>query len=267
MLGSVIAAIIGASHMPADLGEDVGRVRLGRLPEGLVEAAAALELDLGRHDPAHGLVAEEDRVDQGLLGHLAGAALDHDDRVVAAADDEVEVGLVALRVGRVQDELPVEPSHAHGADRRVEGNGRAGQGDGRPVDGQDVGVVLAVGREDERDDLGLVVEALGKQRPHRPVDEARGQDLLLGGPALPLEPAAGDPSRGVRGLAVVDGQGEELGVLLGLLVEDGRGQHDRVAVAHDGGAVGLLGELADLDVEGLVSDGNGDLVDHGGILL
>ena len=159
--------------------------------------------------------------------------------------------------------LSVEPPDADGADGRVERDERAGQRDGGAVDGQDVGVVLAVGREDEGDDLRLVVEALGEERPDGPVDQPGGQDLLLGRPALALEPAAGDASRGVGVLAVVDGQREEIGVLLRLLVEDGGGEDDGVAEADDGGAVGLLGELADLDVEGLRADGDGDLVDHG----
>ena len=44
------------------------------------------------------------------------------------------------------------------------------------------------------------------------------------------------PSRGVRRAA-------------------GRDEHDRVAVADDDGAVGLLGELAGFESEGLVADG------------
>ena len=127
---------------------------------------------------------------------------------------------------------------------------RAGQRDGGAVHREDVGIVLAVGREDEGDDLRLVVEALGEERPDGPVDQARGQDLLLRRAAFALEPAAGDPPAGVGVLAVVDGEGEEVGVLLGLLVEDGGRQHDGVAVPNDRGAVGLLGELADFDVEG-----------------
>ena len=65
-------------------------------------------------------MAEEDRVDQVLLRDLPGAALDHDDGVFGAGDDEVEVRLVALGVGRVEDELAVEASDADRADRRVE---------------------------------------------------------------------------------------------------------------------------------------------------
>ena len=252
---------------PADFGEDARRVRLGSLPEGLLEPAAALEGDLGADDLPDGLVAEEDRVDQGLLGDLAGAAFDHDDGVVRAAHDQVEVRLVALGVGGVEDELAVETPDADRADGRVERDGRAGQGHGGPVDREDVGVVLAVGGEDESDDLGLVVEALRKQRPHGPVDQSRGQDLFLRRPSFTLEPAAGDPARGVGRLPVVDGQGKELGVLLRLLVEDGRGEHDRVAEADHGGAVRLLGEFADLDVEGFGPEGDGDLVDHSGALF
>ena len=60
------------------------------------------------------------------------------------------------------------------------------------VDGEDVGIVLAVGREAEGDDLGLGVVAFGEQGAQRAVDQAGGDDLLLGRPPLALEEAARD---------------------------------------------------------------------------
>jgi hypothetical protein len=71
---------------------------------------------------------------------------------------------------------------------------------------------------------------------------------------LALDEAARDLARGVHPLLVVDGEREEVGALAGLLGGDGRGQDDAVAVAHDDGAIGLLGELAGLHAEDLAAD-------------
>ena len=72
------------------------------------------------------------------------------------------------------------------------------------------------------DDLGLVAEALGEQRPDRPVDQARGQHLLLGRPAFALEEAAGDLAGGEGLLLVVHGEREEIVAGLRLLLDDRR---------------------------------------------
>ena len=65
-------------------------------------------------------MAEEDGVDQQGLGHLPGEPLDHDDGVVGAGHDQVDLGFLALGVGRVQDERSVQAADAHGAHGRVE---------------------------------------------------------------------------------------------------------------------------------------------------
>jgi hypothetical protein len=47
------------------------------------------------------------------------------------------------------------------------------------------------------EDLRLVLEPVGEERPERPVDEARGEDLLVGGPPLALDEPAGNLAGGV----------------------------------------------------------------------
>src|SRR5204863_34243 len=83
------------------------------------------------------------------------------------------------------------------------------------VDGEDVGVVLLIAGDDQADDLDLVPEPIRKQRTDGPIDEARGQGLLLDRSAFPLEISAGDPAPGIRPLPVLDGEGEEVLRLLG----------------------------------------------------
>ena len=55
-----------------------------------------------------------------VLGQELGARLDHHDRVARAGDDQVELRLRELAVGRVDDELAADAADAHGADRARE---------------------------------------------------------------------------------------------------------------------------------------------------
>ena len=181
--------------------------------------------------------------------------------VFGADDDQVEVGDVALAVGRVEDDLAVDQADAHRADGVVERD--LGEDERRrgAVDRQDVGIVLAVGREDEGDDLRLAGVAGGEERAQRPVDQARGDGLLLGGASLALEEAARDPARRVGVLAVVDGQRQEV-ARHGARLHAGGGEDDGVAEADDARAVGLLGDVAGLERETLRADLDGSLRFH-----
>jgi hypothetical protein len=86
---------------------------------------------------------------------------------------------------------PFEVAHARGADRALERDARE-RDRGRGADHRgDVGIDFGVDREHGRDDLHFVVEAVREERAQRPVDEARGEDLLLRRTALALEEAAG----------------------------------------------------------------------------
>ena len=75
---------------------------------------------------------------------------------------------------------------------------------------EDVGLVLLVAGEDGRDDLRVLLEAVGEERPERPVHDAAGEDLLVALARLALEEAAGDLAGGVRLLDELAGEGEEV---------------------------------------------------------
>ena len=115
-----------------------------------------------------------------------------------------------LGLGRVQDVLAVDVADARGADRAVERNAGQRQRRRRADHRGDVGIDLGIDRHHRRDDLHFVVEALGKQRADRTVDQARGQRFLLGRTPFALEEAAGDLAGGVGLFLVVDGQREEI---------------------------------------------------------
>ena len=114
----------------------------------------------------------------------------HDDVVCVADIDEVEIAFGHLGVGRVGDELAVDAADAHGAQRAGPRNIADHQRAPSADDAEDVGIVFAVGAEDDGLDLDFVVPAFGKQRADRPVGEAAGEDFLFGRTAFALEVAA-----------------------------------------------------------------------------
>ena len=115
----------------------------------------------------------------------------------------------------------------------------------------DVGLVLAVVGQDLRDHVDLVVEALGEQRTDRAVDQAAGQRFLFGRAALALEEAAGDAPGGGELFLVVDGQREEILALLDRLGGGDGAQHHGFAEGREHGAIGLAGNMAGFESEGL----------------
>jgi hypothetical protein len=142
-------------------------------------------------------VREHERVDDLGLGRLGGAALDHDDRVAAAGDDEVDVARLELLDRGVDDELAVrcDPrgcrrwGRPRGC-RRCERSAGAGER-------EHVGLVDAVAREHRRDDLRVLLVALGEERAKGTVHDAAGEDLFVAQTPLALEEAARDLAGGV----------------------------------------------------------------------
>ena len=194
-------------------------------------------------------VAEHDGAEHDVLGKLLRLRFHHQHGVGGAGDDEVELGLLQLVDRRVQHVAAVDVADAGAADRAHEGNAGERQGGGGGDHADDVGVVLQIMREHGDDDLRVVLVALGEERPDRPVDEARGQRLLLGRAPLALEEAARNAARGVVLFLIVHGEREEILAGLRLVQRDDGGEHGGLAVGGDDGAVGLAGHLARLQEE------------------
>ena len=234
-------------HRVGDLGGDrpagVVHHRLG--PEGGPDLK--LELD----QPLDLVMGQSQRLEHGRLRDLAGARLHHGDGVGGAGDHQVQVGLLELLQGRVQDQLTVEHPDPHAADRPGMRDVADLQGERGPGHRQGGGVLLLVGRDHGGDQLDVVAEVLGEERPHRAVDHPAGEDGRLAGTALTAGEAARDPSRGIQLLLVVAGEGEEVDALAGCPAGDRGDQHHGVAAADEEGAVRLLGDVSGLDGQGL----------------
>ena len=243
--------------LPVGLGQRRARQRIhtgGQRPVllGLLgQRPGVLGGDLGQLDDRldhrlEMLVAELDRAEHDVLGQLVRLAFHHQHALAGAGHDEIELGLLGLRHGRVQQVLAVDVGHTGGAQRTKERDAGQRQRGGAADQGNDVGIVLQIMAQHRGDDLHLVVETLGEQRADRPVDEPADQCLVLARPAFTLEEAARDATGGERLLLVIHGEREKVLAGLGGPHADDGTQHDRLAVAGEHGAVGLAGDLARL---------------------
>ena len=206
-------------------------------------------------------VGDVERVEDLGLGDLVGARLDHQDRLLGARDDQVEVRAVLgvrlqVLLGGVDDEVAVDLADPHRTDGRRQRDVGDHQRRGGAVHRKDVIGVHVVDRKRDRDQLRVIAPVLGEQRADRAVDHARGQRALLAGAALALEERAGNFPGGVHALLDVHRQREEVDVAQ--RAGDGCREHHRVALADDHCAGGLLGHPAGLKRDLATSDLHGD---------
>ncbi len=194
-------------------------------------------------------VAEFERGHKVRLGNLLGRAFEHDHVGRVADVDEVQVALAHLAVGGVGDELAVDAADAQRAQRAVPRNIADGQRGRSADDGQDVGIVFAIGAQENALHLDFVEPAFGEEGADGAVGQAAGEDFLFGGAAFALEIAAGEFARGGRLFAVIHRQREEILAGFGLAGGHGGDQDDGFAELDGDGAVGLFGQFAGFDDE------------------
>jgi hypothetical protein len=180
----------------------------------------------------------------------AGADLDHVDPVLVAREDQVEIGVVHLRHGRIDDEsravIGVDAGDADGRGRALEGRVADRESSGSRGAGEHIGVVLAVVAHDEDLDLDLIDKAIGEERTDRAIDHPHRQDFFLVRGALALAEAARELAGGRRLLAVIDCEGEEIEAFTRLGANNRR-QNGASAVGREHSAIAQLGDLSRLE--------------------
>ena len=189
-----------------------------------------------------------ERVEQNRLGHLAGAALRHDEPRSVPREHEVEVGVLGDRgCGERHEVRPAARQAAPGdgsVERQVGDVHRGGCGHERQA--LEVGVLACAVHGDR--DLGLPAEALGKQGSKRAVDQSADEDLAPVLAGLATEEVAGDAHGRSHLLAVVHRQREERGLRV-VLGADHRAEQERPPRSHDHRAVRLAGDAAGLELD------------------
>ncbi len=199
-----------------------------------------------------GLMAQPERLQDDLFGHLVGAGLHHQDGLGGPCQPQVQETALHLRDGGVDHQSAVYVADARGADRPSEGdvgNRQSGRGGD---DGEDVRLMLLVLREGRDDNLYLMPHVLGEQRAQGTVGQAGDEDGALGGAALPALEGAGNAAGRVESLLKVHRQREEIYPFPLLGGHSSGSQQDGVTAADGDGATGLQGQMARLQGEGMV---------------
>ena len=187
-----------------------------------------------------------DGVQHGVLVHLVGTGLDHDDLVHGGGNGQGQVALLALLLGGVQDDLAVHQAHLHTADGAVPGDLRHGGDEGCADHAGDLRAAIGVQAHDGHGDADIVAHLLGEQRAHGAVHHAAGEDGALTGAALAAHEAAGDAACGVELFLILHVQREEIHTFAGLGAHDDVAHHAGLAVADQGACVGQAAHLAHL---------------------
>ncbi len=164
---------------------------------------------------------------------------DHQHGILRAGHDQLQVRVLQRCNAGVQYVVAVDVADFGRADRAGKRHARDRERGGGADQRRDIRIDVRVQRHDRRDDLDLVLEALGEQRPDRPVDQAADQRLFFTGTPFALEKAARDLAGGVGLFLVVDGQREEVSARVRRLAADGRYEDHGLRHVHEDGTVGL----------------------------
>ena len=207
------------------------------------------ELDDRLQHRLEGFVAEHHRAEHDFFRQLLGFGFDHQHAFGGAGDDELELRIRQLIELRIDDVLAIDIADARAGDRAHERNARDGQRRRSTDERDDVGIVLEIVAQHGADDLRLVEEARGEERPDRAIDEARRQHLFLGRTAFALEEATWDLAGGEGLFLVVDREREEILPRFRLLIGDSGAEHRGLAVGRHHRAIGLPRDFAGLEDE------------------
>ena len=188
-------------------------------------------------------------------GVLAGTGLDHGDRDITvldhtAGDDDLEDRALTLAPAREGDPLAVDQGETHAGNRAFEWQTGNHGGRGCGVQGKHIVGVVRVDSEHGLHDLHFVAQRVREQRAQRAVDDTAGENRLGARAALTAEEGARDLARGVHLLFHVNGQREEVVVLLRAGTGRGGGQDHRIIIKIGGNSpIRLLGETTRLETQ------------------
>ncbi len=222
-----------------DGGDYFGRDYFGR-EFALGLARKLLQLVLQLEDRAHLLMCGEERLENRLFVDDVGAAFQHHDRIGRGGDHQRDVAVLEIADKGIDDELAIDPAHAHGGNGavvRYVGDFQRGR---RRDQREHIRIVVAVRGKHRNDDLRFLVVALGEQRTHRAVDKARRENFFLRGASLALEETAGNLAGGEGPFLVVDGEREKVHLLAALVGRHDRGEHNRIPILREHRAMRLL---------------------------
>ena len=194
----------------------VGLVAVLAFREGGGHLGGQLHLSLALH--LDGVLGKVQRTYHVFLGDLFHLTFHHHDVLHGGSHDHVDVRLLHVFDGGVDDVFAIHTAYAYLRDGALEGD--VGHGDGRRGGQacQTVGQHVLVTGDQGHDDLRLCVEVFRKERTDGAVHQSGDEDLILGGAGLTTEEAAGNTAKSTVFLLIFHLQRHEVGAFHGFLL-------------------------------------------------
>jgi len=183
------------------------------------------------------LVSQHNSLEHALVGNFLCACLDHNYLFSAAGNGKLKVALLTLLSGGVDNELAVNKTYEHAADRTVPRNIGNCKGDGRTDHSGDLRCTVVVHRHNGEVKVNVISQILGEERADGTVDNAGSKDRVLAGTALTLKVTAGDAAYCVETLLIVYRKGKEVDTVAGCCACGCRAKYCGVTVSYEYGTV------------------------------
>ena len=203
-----------------------------------------------------GRMTKGDGAEHDFFRQFARFRFHHQHAFGSAGQHQIQHAFLALISGWVQHIGAVDIANARRADRAEEGNAGKRQRGGATHQGDDIGIIFQIMRQDGSNHLDFIAEAFREKRADRAVNQARRQRFEFGRPAFTLEEATRDLAGGEGLFLVMHGQREEILPRLRRTRTNGGAQHNGVTQAGHHGTIGLAGDLAAFQNQGLAAPGD-----------
>ena len=184
-----------------------------------------------------------------FFSDFLGTRFNHRDEVLRAGDGQLKIGVLHFGVSRVHNELArfLVAANAHASSGALKGSAAHHQSGRGAHNANDIGGILAIAYKRCSNNVNFLLETLGKARTNRTVNHASRQRAKLRRTSFAFQVAARNAANRVHLLNVVNGQWEEVIVLL--FARDNRGHQNRgVTLAHQHSTRSLFCQLTGLEL-------------------
>jgi len=156
------------------------------------------------------LVTFDDRIEHDIVRHFIGAGFDHADFFFRTSERDMHLALGALLFRGIDDDLAIDQADMDAGDRAIPRDVRDRDGNRGAEHGGDFRGIVLVDRHDHIADGAVIAQVFREERADRTVNDARGQDGLLGRTAFALDEAAGEFADAVHFFFIVDAEREKV---------------------------------------------------------
>ncbi len=183
------------------------------------------------------------------LRNLICSGFDHDHFLPGGCNGQVQVAVLPLFLGGIDDKHAVNHPHLGHGTGTVEGDVRNAGCNRGAQHGHQLRAAFRVHAHYHVVQCHVIAVILRKQRAHGPVNDTAGQNRILAGLALSLVEAAGNLPHSIHLLLKFHTQGKEIDSLPGFLGCGCGRKHHRIAVMHKRTSVGLFAHTVNVNLQ------------------